>query len=254
MRTTMVVVIAFLSASPVSAQNTVRGRVLDAVVRVPVAGAQVRAGGNNSVVTDSEGRFQLAPMPSGRVELRVERTGDRPLLRTIDVAANTELTLYLEPLAEAHDALVVTASRRWQRLTDAPVTTELVTRREIEETGATDIAGVLFEHTGIELEGGIPGGAGAMLQGFGTERVLILLDGQPLPGRIAGTFDLTRMPATMLERVEVVKGPQSTLFGSAAMGGVINLITRQPERALNAAGQLLGGSEGRFDGSARVQS
>jgi outer membrane receptor for ferrienterochelin and colicins len=253
MRAAMVVLTAFLSASPVSAQNIVRGCVLDAVVRVPVAGAQVRVGGNNSVVADSDGRFQLAPLPSGRVELRVERIGYRPLLRTMDVVANTELTLYLEPLAEAHDALVVTASRRLQRLGDAPVTTELITRREIEETGATDIAGVLFEHTGIEMEGGIPAGAGALLQGFGTERVLILLDGQPLPGRIAGTFDLARLPATLLERVEVVKGPQSTLFGSAAMGGVINLITRQPERALHAAGQLLGGSEGRLDGSARMQ-
>jgi outer membrane receptor for ferrienterochelin and colicins len=249
----MALLIAFVSAAPVSAQNIVRGRVLDAVVRVPVAGAQVRAGSNNNVVTDADGRFQLGPLPSGRIELRAERIGYRPLLRSIDVVAPMELTLYMEPLAEAHDAVVVTASRRLQRLSDAPVTTELITRREIEQTGATDVAGVLFEHTGIGLEGGIPAGAGAQLQGFGTERVLILLDGQPLPGRIAGTFDLARMPATSLERVEVVKGPQSTLFGSAAMGGVINLIMRQPEHSLNASGQLVGGSQGRFDGSARAQ-
>mgnify|MGYP003287611450 CR=1 FL=1 len=58
----------------------------------------------------------------------------------------------------------------------------------------------------------------------------MLLDGQPLVGRIAGNFDLSRLPTAMIERVEVVKGPQSTLYGSEAMGGVINVVSARPRR------------------------
>ena len=102
----------------------------------------------------------------------------------------------------------------------------------------------------------MPAGSGAMLQGIGSERVLILLDGQPLAGRLSGTFDLARIPVGMVERVEVVKGAQSTLYGSEAMGGVINIITRRPgENGQRLGGSVSGtmGAQGRMDGAGRLQ-
>jgi outer membrane receptor for ferrienterochelin and colicins len=88
-----------------------------------------------------------------------------------------------------------------------------------------------------------------MLQGIGTERVLVLLDGRPLYGRISGTMDLARIPTAIVERVEVVKGPQAALYGSEAMGGVINIVTRSPEApGLGAGARLTAGSSGRRDG------
>ena len=143
------------------------------------------------------------------------------------------------------DAIVVTAARREQRLKDAVVTIELVTRRELEQSGSSDVAGALVGRTGVQLDGGVPSGSGLLLQGFGSQRVLVLLDGQPLAGRINGNFDVSRLPTAMIERVEVVKGPQSTLYGSDAIGGVVNLITRQPDGAFDAHAQALAGSEGR---------
>jgi outer membrane receptor for ferrienterochelin and colicins len=90
-----------------------------------------------------------------------------------------------------------------------------------------------------------------MLQGIGSERVLVLVDGQPVAGRIAGVFDVSRIPVAAVERVEIVKGPQSTLYGSEAMGGVINIITRSPEMDhLGAHAVLLAGTQSRVDGTA----
>jgi outer membrane receptor for ferrienterochelin and colicins len=169
---------------------------------------------------------------------------------------NTALTPVVFALDESVtevDAVVVTASRRLQKLKDAPVATELITRAEILQTGGSDAAAVLLERTGIELEGGHPAGNGAMLQGFGAERVLVLLDGQPLVGRMSGSFDLSRIPVGMLERIEVVKGPQSTLFGSDALGGVINLITRDAVGGWRGSAELMSGSHDRLDAAARVQ-
>ncbi|MGQ0562326.1 MAG: TonB-dependent receptor plug domain-containing protein [Gemmatimonadota bacterium] len=150
------------------------------------------------------------------------------------------------------EALVVTAARRLQRLKDVVPTILLITRRDIEESGAPDAAAVIAERTGITLEGGHPAGAGVMLQGFGAERVLVLLDGQPLVGRIAGVTDLSRISSSLIERVEIVKGPQSTLFGSDAIGGVVNIITRQ--RAVESLGglSLVTGSSGRLDAHANL--
>ncbi|HEY0970354.1 MAG TPA: TonB-dependent receptor, partial [Gemmatimonadales bacterium] len=167
------------------------------------------------------------------------------------------LSVRLTAAPLALDRVVVTAARREQRLADAIVTTEVVGRREIERSGATDLAAVLTEQTGIQLHGGHPSGSGVMLQGIGAERVLVLLDGQPLVGRISGNFDLSRIPTGMVERVEVVKGPQSTLYGSEAMGGVINIVTRMaPDVGWEGTVTALGGTDGRRDlllgGSAAV--
>ena len=148
---------------------------------------------------------------------------------------------------------MVSAARREQRLADAVVTTEIISRTEIEKSGASDIASALVEHTGIQIDGGVPTGTGIQLQGFGGERVLVLLDGQPLTGRVNGNFDLTRLPASMVERVEVIKGPQSTLFGSDAMGGVVNIITHSPVAApATATLALTAGSFSRRDANGAI--
>lgn len=146
------------------------------------------------------------------------------------------------------DELVVTAARRPQRLKDAVVPTTLITREAIEATGAADVASVLTSRIGLELDGGVPGSTGIRLQGLGSQRVLILLDGEPIAGRINGSFDLSRLPASIVERIEVVEGPQSVLYGSDALGGVINIITRAPaERSMVGGLDLVLGSHSRVD-------
>lgn len=147
-------------------------------------------------------------------------------------------------------AIVVTAARREQRLKDVVVETVVLSRADVERSGASDLAGVLTTAAGVQVEGGVPSGAGVLLQGLGGRRVLVLLDGQPMVGRINGNLDLSRVPSALVERIEIVRGPQSTLYGSEAMGGVINVITRRPPgRGSRALLQFVAGSQGRYDGS-----
>jgi outer membrane receptor for ferrienterochelin and colicins len=231
-----------------------RGRVLDAVTGAPIAGAAVVLAGRDGAATSGvDGRWAIGGVRGGEFVAVVTRAGfaSRTVRGRVPVAA--ELLVALTPEALKLDALVVTASRRVQRLADVPVTTELITRGEIEQTGASDLASALVERTGIQLEGGTPAGAGVILEGFGSERVLVLLDGQPLVGRISGQFDLSRIPTSIVQRVEVVKGPQSSLYGSEAMGGVVNVITRRPERGVWGAGaDVTAGTQGRADADATL--
>jgi outer membrane receptor for ferrienterochelin and colicins len=216
-----------------------------------VAGATVRLDGTSlqPVTTAKDGTWRIGPVATGRYELLVEHIGYAPIERPVDVPledATLRLSMTARPLAL--DALVVTAGRRTQRLADAAVATELVTSREIRETGATDLASVLTERTGLELAGGHPVGEGVMIQGMGSERVLVLMDGQPFIGRISGSIDVSRIPTSMIERVEVVKGPQSTLYGSEAMGGVVNVITRNPDGSVwTPSLRATAGNRGRMD-------
>ncbi|HEX6694124.1 MAG TPA: TonB-dependent receptor [Longimicrobiales bacterium] len=159
------------------------------------------------------------------------------------------------------ESVVVTASRRAELLKNATIATTVIDGDALRATGASDLASVLTEQAGVQLEGGHPAGSGVMLQGLGSERVLVLVDGEPVIGRISGQLDVSRIPTSIIERVEVVMGPQSTLYGSDAMGGVINVITRAAMHArtpnddgLRDAGIMMtAGSRGRLDASADVR-
>lgn len=246
------VILLAAGASLAGAQGRVRvsGRVVDASTQLPVAGAEVllaAPGDSARVLTAARGDWS-ASLDSGTTYTgRVRALGFRAA--TFDVTQATR-TVALTPLPLALERMVVTAARREQRLADVVTTTEVLTGEEIARTGASDLGAALESAAGIQLDGGMPAGVGLMLQGLGSERVLILLDGQPLPGRIAGEFDIARLPTSSIERVEVVKGAQSTLYGTDAMGGVVNIITRKAVPGIGSASlSLIAGSMGRRDGT-----
>jgi outer membrane receptor for ferrienterochelin and colicins len=228
---------------------TLRGRTVEAGTGRPLADVELVLGARRTT-SGEDGRWEFRGVPPGRIELDLRSIGfaGTRLHLTLEPGADTTFTITLTALARSLDEMVVTGARREQRLADVVVTTEVISREVIEATGASDLASVLTEQTGIQFQEGHPSGGGVMLQGLGSERVLVLLDGQPLNGRISGNFDLARIPTAMIDRVEVVKGPQSSLYGSEAMGGVVNVITRKPpEGSWDGAVRILGGGSGRLD-------
>lgn len=137
------------------------------------------------------------------------------------------------PEASAEPALqtVVTSSRRPERLEDAPVATEVITRADIVASGARDVGELLAAHPGLEVTQTLSG-ATLKVQGLGPEYALVLVDGERVTGRVAGAVDLSRLSLEDVEQVEIVKGPSSVLYGSDAVAGVVNLITRKARRPL----------------------
>lgn len=149
--------------------------------------------------------------------------------------------------------LVVTAERR-PTTTDATSSAVRVIEASALRAKATpDLPTLLRELPGIQLDPVVGSGNGVSMQGLGSDRIAILVDGAPLVGRLSNELDLTRVAPAQLQRIEIVEGPQSTLYGSSALGGVINLITRAPS-ARRAGLATQGGSFGQFDVSGRVSS
>ena len=247
------IAVAAIGGSPAAAQvarpSVVRGTVTEARTGDPVTDTRVLIGAS-ATSTASDGTWRISGLPAGRHTVRFRRIGYRTESVVLDLGAavDTSLSIELVPLALRLDDVVVTASRRAQRLADVVVATEVVSREVIDATGAADVAAVLTEQAGIQFHEGHPSGAGVMLQGLGSERVLVLVDGQPLYGRISGNFDLARIPTAIVDRIEVVKGPQSALYGSEAMGGAVNIITRRADAdGWMGGARLTAGGDGRFD-------
>ena len=125
------------------------------------------------------------------------------------------------------DTVVVTGTRSERALKDVPVRTEVVSKREIQTKHARDLAQALRHTPGVQLkEIHGKGGTEVWLQGLDSDRVLVLIDGLPVTASTGSTVDLTQISTTAIERVEIVKGAVSSLYGSEAIGGVINVITR----------------------------
>ena len=219
-----------------SAQQNISVTVASGTDARPITGASITVDGVlSSGRTDRSGSWN-GTVPAGRHRLAVKAIGFQPrdtLFEVGDarVTIRVSLTKAIVPL----DEIIVTAARREQRLADAVVETEVITSEDIRR-GPPDLSALLAERVGIQSDGGVPAGASVQLRGFTARRVLILLDGQPLVGRINGVLDLSRIPIANLDRIEIVKGPQSTLYGTDAIGGVINLISRPAPSASSVAG------------------
>jgi outer membrane receptor for ferrienterochelin and colicins len=144
-------------------------------------------------------------------------------------------------LADEDEVVVVTASRTEGRQADAVVATDVVTREEIEASGAQDAAAILQTVPGVDVQRSFRGD-GVAMQGLDPEYVLILVDGQRVIGARDGVVDLSRIPASRIERIEIVKGAASALYGSDAIAGVVNIITRTPEAPVYGEAGFIGGA------------
>lgn len=188
--------------------------------------------------------------------------------------AHSRLTPLLRPLSIAVVAL--SAAPAWAQLQDAPSSNEIVvtplrapqavsktgssvtviTREEIENKAAKSIADVLRPVEGVFVSerGGIGGNTSITLRGSKPSQTLVLIDGVRVgdPSSIAGDFDFGGYSPSDLERIEILRGPQSALYGSDAMGGVINIVTRKGAGKPKASLTLEGGSYGTALGRAAL--
>lgn len=216
-------------AQPV--KGIVRGTVKDAVTGQALAGANVLVRGTVvGAATDRSGNFRLSALPPGRYIIRVSMIGyASEQKRDVTVAAGleTEIDVVLNPIAIETEPVVVTASRREQKLSEVPVSIATVTAASLKERNIITMDEALRYVPGVNLlqdQVNIRGSSGYS-RGVGS-RVLLLLDGLPFLTGDTGEINWETIPVGEVERVEIVKGAGSALYGSSALGGVINVITR----------------------------
>lgn len=149
-----------------------------------------------------------------------------------------------QPVYETEDT-VVTGTRTEKRRLDSPVKTQLIGHEEIEQKQAFNLAEALDETTGVRVEDNCQncGFTQVRLNGLEGKYTQILIDGRPVVSSLAGVYLLEQIPSEMIERIEVVKGGGSALYGGNAVAGVLNIITRRPSLNFGAV-SLQGGAVG----------
>jgi len=247
---------------PSAAVAQQQGRVYDLGSRTPVAGAEVRwvappgsAAGSPAgrpVVTDSAGSFSIDPSWGRQGVVVVSALGYRA--RTISWqdagAAGWRIGLLRDPLPL--DELVVTVGASPRRLSEVAVPIEILSSADIASAGAASADRLLEELPGLQVIAAAPTGSNLLIRGIGGARVLVLRDGQPAGGALLEDRDLSRMSLAAVERVEVVKGPLSSLYGSDALAGVVNLITEAPASGFRVSAQAVSGTGGRMGAETTV--
>lgn len=134
--------------------------------------------------------------------------------------------------AELLEEVIITGTRTKRQLSTLPLPASIISKKKIQQLGSVRLNEVLNEQTGITSVSDQSGFEGIQIQGIESEYILILIDGVPLQrGRTSGNFDLKRITTTNIKQIEIVKGASSSLYGSEALGGVVNIITKKPKTA-----------------------
>jgi outer membrane receptor protein involved in Fe transport len=230
-------------AGPVVTGGCIEGTVRDAESGEPLPMASVRLlNAPFSGMADLGGVFRLANLPTGRHTLVASYLGYQDLvLENVEVADGRPqwLAVTLQPVSLPVGEVVVTASSRSQAIKLAPASIGVITNKQLQERQITtfdqafdDMPGVVVTRSGgANVQAFSIRGASEVAGGGIGNRVLLLIDGRPALSPESGGALWNLVPISSIERIEVVRGAYSSLYGSSAMGGVVNVITRKPDAA-----------------------
>ena len=258
---TLASTLLFLSITAAAFASGLGGRVLDPDGR-PVANAEVIVSGSTAaplrVRTDSDGRFDVSGLNAGRYTVIATAPGLVSDAKAVDITGSPsaiDITMKISALSET---LVVSVAQIDQPLSRTPDSVTVIDGREIEAKQQFTLSSALRSVPGLTLQqNGGPGTVTSLFtRGGESDFTLVLVDGIRA-NAFGGGLDLSQVPLEDIERIEVVRGPQSALYGSDAIGGVIQVITRsggapsaraQVETGSRAMRRVAGATTGEVNG------
>ena len=129
--------------------------------------------------------------------------------------------------------VIITGTKTKRQLSLIPLPAKIISEDQIKKTNSSRLKDILDEQVGIIIVSDFGGGEGIQIQGLDSEYILILMDGLPIIGRQSGTLDLNRIAIGNIKQIELIKGSSSSLYGSEALGGVVNLISSENKDSLS---------------------
>jgi len=229
----LVIFLVCASECPIAAA-TIEGLVAERLTRQPVAGATVRViQSSHTAVTDEAGRFLIANVAPGHYDIRLSHIGYADASRRVVVARDetARLTVFLRTITTDVGGLTVTATRFGEAVFSSAQNVSVTPARRFAERDFSTTAEVLREEPGVLVQKTTHGHGSPVLRGLLGKYVLLLYDGIRLNKptfRFGANQYLNTVDLATVDRVEVVRGPSSVMYGSDAIGGVINLVPLPP--------------------------
>lgn len=221
------------AVNPIKEGNMIAGHVIVKGTEESIPFATIMILGTNSgAVSNEEGQFEFRKLAAGKYTLRVQVMGYKTQEKTITVSAEATSVVHFQMEEESFmtDEVVVSANRNEVSRKAAPVVVNVMSAKLFETVNSTDLAKSLNFQSGLRVENNCQncGFPQVRINGLEGPYSQILINSRPIISALSGVYGLEQIPVNMIERVEVVRGGGSALFGANAVGGTINIITKDP--------------------------
>lgn len=222
-----------IGASTTQSNTQITGIVTDAESNEPLVGCLVRInGGASAAVTDIDGKFSFTSLTPAKYTLEATYTGFNPIKTQVSTEGTTPTEVVLAMTADAFmlEQVVVTSSKSEIVRRESPALVSVLPAKIFNRVGAASLADGLDFQPGVRVENDCQncGFTQVRINGLDGHYSQILVNSRPVFSALAGVYGLEHIPANMIDRVEVMRGGGSALFGSSAVGGTINIITKDP--------------------------
>ena len=216
-------------------EATIHGHITDSRTKEHIPYITVTIDGTTiGTTTDATGHYTLYHVPVGKFTVSVSSIGYATKSKEVEVECGTDLQLNFETTEEqiSVDAVVVSANRNATKRSEAPSLVNILDSDLLNKVSAPTIAEGLSFQPGVRVENSCQncGFAQVRINGLSGQYSQIVINSRPVFSALAGVYGLEHIPANMVERIEVVRGGGSALYGSSAIGGTINIITKEPLR------------------------
>jgi outer membrane receptor for ferrienterochelin and colicins len=245
--------IAFLTFFPIfcSSQIVFKGNVTGNGEALPFASVVIQ-GTNSGTTSDTEGNYILKSQRRNKTTLKVSFTGYLSQTKTIFIVPNQEeiiLNFDLKEASEVLNQVTVTGTRTDKRQTENPVIVNVINSVKLNDVQACNLSEGLKFQTGLRVETDCQTCNYTQLRmnGLGGGYSQILINGRPIFSPLTGLYGLEQVPTNMIDRIEVVRGGGSALYGSSAIGGTVNVITKIPKKNTHAFGYSFLNTKGTDD-------
>ncbi len=209
-------------------------------------------GSQYGTTTDEKGVFEIKNVKYGTYQLVVSGIGYRNISKSVTISATKffqELTLQTEELENSLNEVVVTGTMKEVSKLDSPVPIEIYTPMFFKRNPVPNLFESLQNINGVrpQLNCNVCNTGDIHINGLEGPYTMILIDGMPIVSGLSTVYGLSGIPSALIERVEIVKGPASTLYGSEAVGGLINVITKKPSAAPLVSADVMGTTWGEYN-------
>ncbi|MBC8407273.1 MAG: TonB-dependent receptor, partial [Rhodobacteraceae bacterium] len=230
MKKNLLVVLAVLSTQMLAAQ-TLKGKITDGKEVVPFANITVKGTGIGTAA-DMDGLFVLNDVPAGKHELIVSAIGYNKHKTAVEVKqGENTINPILKESSYKLDQVVVTGTMKESFIQASPVKVEVITQKFLEKVATANVMEIIENVNGVQkqVNCGVCGTNDIHINGMEGPYTLVLIDGMPIMSSLSTVYGLNGIPTSLIKQIEVIKGPSSTLYGTEAVAGVINIITKKPK-------------------------
>lgn len=253
MKSFVTTILGLLFAMEASAQWQITGTISDSSGKpLPGATIAVKEIPTLGAIADADGRYEMQLPDQKTYTLYISFVGYDPVIEKVADLQSRNLDFRLKESSTAVEQVVVTATRTPKLLKDVPIVTRVISNADIKQSDATHIGDLLqSELPGIEFSYSMNQQVSLNMSGFGGNSVLFLVDGERMAGETLDNVDYSRLNMDNVERIEIVKGAVSSLYGSNAIGGVVNIISKESQEpwSVNLNGRYGAHNEQRYGGS-----